>query len=117
MRLHTHRCDSADWGAFAHIWNAVVEDLRDTDLISDKERGHLSFHFFAERDQVGAIPCRCHPCIPSSSTSRVAQSAPLESPSAPCLAQYTSFRSVFDALPRCSAAGASQHSILLTLLL
>ncbi len=46
----------ADWGAFASIWNAIVEDLRSTDLISNTERDRLSFQFFVPCDQVGAPP-------------------------------------------------------------
>ena len=47
---------SADWGAFANVWNAIVDDLRETDLVSNKERGHLSFHFFGEKEKYEVRP-------------------------------------------------------------
>ena len=33
----------AVWDAFARVWDAVVEDLRGADLISDREQDNLRF--------------------------------------------------------------------------
>ncbi len=37
---------TSKWKDFAHVWNAVVRNLRETDVISNDEKAMLSFHHF-----------------------------------------------------------------------
>ena len=40
---HATCCRVAQWLVFSDVWNAIVDELRTVDLISDGEQRNLSF--------------------------------------------------------------------------
>ena len=65
-------CRVAQWLVFSDVWNAIVDELRTVDLISDGEQRNLSFvhlpiddsiqvphHCVGNRDTRGTAACSC----------------------------------------------------------
>ena len=58
--LHSPRCRVAQWLVFSDVWNAIVDELRSVDLLSETERRNLSFVHLPIDDSIQA---RCSPLL------------------------------------------------------